>query len=249
MRPCVFPAAFALLMAAPVQAQSASTATPRTDRTLGEHTEAGTPAVAHFEQALTWYRAGKYQRAEQELEAALQSDPSGKDLVFNLALVQEKLGDLAGAIASLDRFMDMEKDPKELDRAVQTKQRLEGARAELLASDASKPAPSVPPKPCPRVLVRGKMDAWVVGSGSLAFASVVLGSVFGLRALTLNRDTEAAAARDSALIAEVAFAASLIAGAGTVALYFGRVSDTPEKHAALPLSFPRFSAARLMIRY
>ena len=256
----VFPAAFAISVAAHAQAQSAAPAsvsapaasvpaTPRGDRALGEGSSAPSPAAAqaHFERALTWYRAGKYRLAQQELNAALASDPVGKDLVFNLALVQEKLGDLAGAIHSLERFQSMEKDPRELERAAQTMERLQGARAEQLALRSPAVVPAPPPPACPEPRPRGKFDAWVVGTGGFSMVSFVLGSVFALRALALDDRSQATSARDSALIADLAFATSLLAGAGTVALYFGRYGDSLPSRA--PASLPRFTAARLEIRY
>src|SRR5690348_444092 len=48
----------------------------------------------HFEEALVHYREGHYRAAVAELEAALTFDPTSKDLLYNLALVHEKLGQL-----------------------------------------------------------------------------------------------------------------------------------------------------------
>jgi len=209
-----------------------------------------TRAAEHFERALAWYRAGKYQRAVAELEAALQRDPNGKDLVFNLALVQEKLGDVSGAIASLERFQSMEKDPKELERASQTIARLRGAQAELLASAPHAPAAAVSSAACPEPRTRGKFDGWVIGTGSLALASLLVGTVFGVRSLTLDADSEQSRARDAATIAEIALATSLLAGAGSVALYFGRLADTPPEALARPIQpLPRASLVRVEFRF
>ena len=197
---------------------------------------------------MAWYRTGNYRRAVDELEAALERDPGGKDLVFNLALVQEKQGDLAGAITSLVRFQTMEKDPKELERASQTIARLRGAQAELLAVVPSAPkVVTLSPEPCPTPRVRGKFDRWVIGTGGLAVASLLVGTVFGVRVLTLDAANEETEARDAAIIADVALATSLLAGAGSVALYFGRFADAPAERVALPL--PRASLARLEFRY
>jgi tetratricopeptide (TPR) repeat protein len=244
-----------LAPAAPVSPAPA----PRMERVLTDGTAAPERAAEHFERALAWYRAGKYRRAVGELEAALARDPGGKDLVFNLALVQEKLGDLAGAIASLRRFQSMEKDPKELERASQTIERLHGAQAELLASQPSAPALAVAPAPCPTPRVRGKFDGWVIGTGSLALASLLVGTVFGVHVLTLDADTEQARARDSAIVADVALATGLLAGAGSFALYFGRFADAPPRafvegapgRASLPQAefLPRAALARVEFRY
>ena len=251
MRFGLFPAAIVVLVGARAQAQSASPATPRSDRVPGESAAQPeqTAAHEHFERALTWYRAGKYGRAIEELDAALARDPGGKDLVFNLALVQEKLGDLAGAIHSLERFQSMEKDPAELDRAAQTIQRLEGARAELLGRESRLPVVPSAPAPCPAARTRGKFDAWVVGVGSFAIASWLVGSAFGVRALTLDARSQQKGAHDAAVIADFALATGLLAGAGTMALYFGRYADVPVGQAFAPLPMPRISAARFEFRY
>lgn len=252
----VFPAAVVLLVAANAGAQSPPAAGPAGDRTPVEiaRTPAEAAAHEHFERALVWYRSGKYRLAIQELEAALDRDPAGKDLVFNLALVQEKLGDMDGAIRSLQRFQELEKDPVELERAAQTIERLEGARVELLAH-AEPSAP--PPMPCPVLRHRGRFDAWVLASGSLAIASLLVGSVFAVRALTLDGETTGSAealqsragrARDAAIVADLAFSATLAAGAGSAALYFGRYAD-PQARDSIPFPAPRVSAAWLVLRY
>lgn len=257
MRWSLFVAASALLFAPAVRAQSAAPPAPVSlapaslapaapvgpapsgPRVLTDGRAAPAQAAEHFERALAWYRAGKYQRALSELRSALERDPGGKDLVFNLALVQEKLGDLSGAIDSLQRFQTMEKDPKELERASQTIERLRGAQAELLAA-VPHPQPPVPASTttCPPVRVRGKLDGWVIGTGSVALASVLVGAVFGIRALTLDAVTEESRARDAAIVADIALATGLLVGAGSVALYWGRFAEAPNEAALLPLTRP-----------
>lgn len=254
MRSSVFLAAIMLLSAPAAMAQSAAppapvslapaslapaapvSPAPAGPRVLTDGRAAPAQAAEHFERALAWYRAGKYQHAIEELRAALERDPGGKDLVFNLALVQEKLGDLAGAIDSLQRFQTMEKDPKELERASQTIERLKGAQAELLAVVPRGPTSplSTSQAPCPPVRVRGKLDGWVIGTGSVALASLLVGTVFGVRSLTLDANTEESRARDAAVVADIALATGLLVGAGSVALYWGRFADAPTEAAVLP---------------
>ena len=267
MRFRLFFAALGLLLATRAEAQSGGPAAPvslapgslapaapvspapPSARVLTDGRASPAQAAEHFERALGWYRAGKYRRATEELHAALERDPGGKDLVFNLALVQEKLGDLTGAIASLQRFQSMEKDPKELERASQTIERLRGAQAELLAAVPREPAPAVATAECPPQRVRGKFDGWVIGTGSVALASLLVGVVFGVRALTLDSGSEESQARDSAMVANVALATGLLSGAGSFALYWGRFADAPAEQAALPMARPALSAMRGQLEF
>ncbi len=253
MRFSVFPAVVVIFVAARASAQSAAPSnTPRSDRALGEGETTGSSitvgAHEHFERALTWYRAGKYRQAVEELNAALDRDPGGKDLVFNLALVQEKLGDLDGAIRSLGRFQSLEKDPAELERAAQAIERLQGAQAEFAANRPH--SLMFAPPPAPPTRVRGKLDAWVIGTGGVAIASFVVGAVFGIRALHLDSRSEQGSARDAAMVADFAFATSVLAGAGSLGLYFGRYADAVPERLALPLfALPRLAAAGVVLRY
>jgi hypothetical protein len=95
--------------------------------------------------------------------------------------------------------------------------------------------------------VRGKFDGWVIGTGSLALASLLVGTVFGVRALTLDAVAEQSRARDAAIVADVALVTGLLAGAGSVTLYFGRFSDIPPEPAARSLvqPLPRASLGRV----
>jgi hypothetical protein len=136
----------------------------------------------------------------------------------------------------------METDPAELERAGQTIHRLEGARAELLAGTQHGREISRP-RPCPVPHVHGKLDAWVIGAGGLAIASFLVGTVFGARAIALQARGDQASSRDSAVLADLALATSLLSGAGTVALYWGRYADVPPSHA--PVAFvPRSGVAQ-----
>jgi tetratricopeptide (TPR) repeat protein len=267
MRSSLFFAVIGLLLATRAEAQSSAPPTPvslapgslapaapvspapASARMLTDGRASPAQAAEHFERALGWYRAGKYRRAEEELKAALERDPGGKDLMFNLALVQEKLGDLAGAVASLQRFQSMEKDPKELERASQTIERLRGAQAELLASVPRNPNTALSAAECPTPRVRGKLDGWVIGTGSLALASLLVSAVFGVRALTLDGGTEQPQARDAAMIADIALATGLLSGAGSFALYWGRYADPQPERAALPAAWPVLSATRARLQF
>jgi tetratricopeptide (TPR) repeat protein len=263
MRFGVFPAVLVMMVSSHAWAEGAPAGAPTSDRVVTDLSASPQQAAAHehFERALTLYRAGKYHNAVEELEAALASDPSGKDLVYNLALVQEKLGDFDGAIKSLQRFQGMEKDPAEVERAGQTIERLAGARAELVAAG---PRSNAAPAPCPSHRVRGRVDGWVLGTGGLAVVSLLVGTVFGVRAITLDPRGESTSqdvsfatlhdradrAHTAAIIADIAFSTSLLAGAAATTLYFGRyASAEPVRQAAFAPPAPRVTAAWLEFRY
>jgi tetratricopeptide (TPR) repeat protein len=233
-----------LLFAAEARAEP-----PRPDE-VREGGEPSTEAARHFEAALDYYRAGKYRQALGELEVAYGLDPTGKDLVFNLAVVSEKLGRFDDAVHYLTRYLELETDDEELERARDAIRRLEGARAELTPRSVS----SAPQPPCPKTAPPsnpppGKLDEWVFATGGLSVAALLVGTVFGVRALARDPRGESTGdgvdvdeleqrvneAQDLARVADIAFAVSLLSGSGAVLLYFGRTPDEP-RHAELRLS-------------
>lgn len=199
---------------------------------VDEGGEAG--ARKHFERALELYRAGRYAAALTELEQAAERDPNGKDLFFNLALVHEKLGQLPEAIAALERFRELESDQAERERARLTIERLRGAeRAGEVepsrgptGSACVEPPPAAPPPPRPPNPV-------LIGAASLAAVSFVVGSVFGIKALSddvKNAETSdalpvnqlherARRSERAALVADLAFAVSAASAATFVGVW------------------------------
>ncbi len=184
-------------------------------------------ARKHFERALELYRSGRYAEALPELEQAAALDPHGKDLFFNLALVHEKLGQLPEAIAALERFQELETDPTERERAHLAIERLRGAEL------AARPAPAAA-APCPAPAAAPVVEPApagpnpvLIGAASVAVVSVIVGSVFGVKALSDDVSDESTSASLSAtalrergrraereaLVADVAFALALASGA------------------------------------
>jgi tetratricopeptide (TPR) repeat protein len=221
---------------------------PRADE-VREVVDPSTQAARHFESALDHYRAGKYQDALGELEEAYGLDPTGKDLVYNLAVVSEKLGRFDDAIHYLTRYLELETDQNELERAKDAIRRLEGARAELSPASPKPRAEPCPPSPAPPIPPPGKLDEWVFAAGGLSVAALLVGTVFGVRAL--DRDPRGESTGDGvdvdelesrvdeaanlARVADIAFAVSLLSGSGALLLYFGRTPEAP-RHAEFRLS-------------
>ena len=216
----------------------------------------GTPravelAKRHFEKARAAYGMGSYKTAIDELETALRYDPNGKDLVYNLALVHEKLGQIEPAIENFQRYLEMEDDPKERARVELVIQRLEGAREEVATKEEPVVLPETPeqgatPATPPPVADRtpakkGRMDGWVIATGGVAIAAAIVGTVFGLRALSTRPSSSDATgpgktpqdlrnqnvdAHNYAVVADVAFAISLVSAGTAGYLYFSRDAET-----------------------
>lgn len=187
-------------------------------------------ARKHFERALELYRSGRYAEALPELEQAAALDPHGKDLFFNLSLVHEKLGQLPEAIAALEQFQELETDPKERERARLAIERLRGAE---LAARPTHAAPAPCPEPAAAAtaaepaLAPAPPNPVLIGAASVAVVSAIVGSVFGIKALSDDVSDESTSASLSAaalhergrraereaLVADVAFALAVASGA------------------------------------
>jgi tetratricopeptide (TPR) repeat protein len=201
--------------------------------TRGQPAPAEANAQQHFDRALEQYRAGQYGRALASLEQAAKLDPNGKDLFFNLALVHEKLGQLPQAIAALERFRELETDVDERERARLTIERLRGAAGELLrpaAPPCAEPVPASAAVPAMTQTAHRAPSPVLIGAASVAIVSLLVGAVFGVKALSHDvSDASTSAslsvtqlrergrrAEREALIADVAFGLAA-ASAGTFA--------------------------------
>ncbi|MBI2898204.1 MAG: tetratricopeptide repeat protein [Deltaproteobacteria bacterium] len=87
-------------------------------------------ARAHFEAASSYYDQGRYEEALHEFEEALRAAPDAQKglMVFNIGQAQERLGRLAEAIESFQRYLELE--PAAPDRAA-IEARLSNLRARL----------------------------------------------------------------------------------------------------------------------
>jgi tetratricopeptide (TPR) repeat protein len=143
-----------------------------------ENDAAKQQAKATFDRAKELYAAGRYREAAEQLELALKYDPHGKDLVYNLALVRERLGEPDEAMVYVDRYLAMKIDANERQRAEAFRRRLEGAREEI--AEKRRKVIVVPVE----VERERAVDAWVWGPLLGAGAAVVSGAVFGLLAVS-----------------------------------------------------------------
>lgn len=232
-------------------------------------------ATALHDEAQGLYQHGQYRAAIAKLEAAVALDPEGKELIYNLAVIHERLGEIDRAERYYIRYLEMETLPKEREQVAAVLKRLKGAKRELSSArePAAPPAPAgrsaaLPMLPRMPLLPRRSVVAanprpptpWLAVSGGIAAGSLVVGGVFA--ALAVARDpspdartgdgisvadlqADASAAHRCAVAADVAL---LVAGlSGITALYLYLSPRVPAAHprASRPASADRATSPTL----
>jgi tetratricopeptide (TPR) repeat protein len=235
----------AVPLPAAAQRRAAAPSVASADEASAEDQE---KAQEHFQRAKDLYQSGSYREAIAELEAARALDPRAKELVFNLGIVHEKLGQFDDAIAAFQKYLEMEGvTAQERAKAESVITRIEGAKREIAAGESQGPPPAPPPpvaEPAPppdrdAAPARGRIDAATIAAGSVAIVGLGVGTAFGIRALTLRPDgfvtgrdgtyatleDRTRAAHTSAVVADVALAVFAVSAVATAYLYFGRTKE------------------------
>ncbi len=217
-------------------------AAPASSAGGGAASDASAEAQRHFQKARDLYKAGSYREAIVELEAAVKLDPTGKELVYNLGVLHEKLGDIDDALKYFRQYATMDLTSEEREKTEASIRRLEGAKKEVEDKKRANQLPP-PPPPTPAPVRNGRVDALTVGAASLSAAALVFGVVFGLKA-TSNRppasgfvtgrdgsyadlQDRADTAHKQAVLSDVGFAVGGLAVVGTVLLYALRPKESP----------------------
>jgi tetratricopeptide (TPR) repeat protein len=203
-------------------------------------------ARRHYDKARADYAQGAYHEAVTELEAARSLDPTAKDLVFNLAVVHEKLGDIDDALRWLKLYGAMNITPQESDRAEAYVRRLEGAKTQVDKSKQQRapeqaPAPAAPAEPSTPPS-RPRFDTGTIAAAGVAAGGLVVGIVMGVKALAdqpsgdfvTGRDGtyadlahQAEVAHGEAVAADVGFGVAVVAGITAAYLYLSRSRARP----------------------
>jgi len=246
----------ALVVAAMAGALGAATG-PRPALAQEPEAPAVSDARRHFESGRALYSHGAYREALAELQAAHTLDPSAKDLVFNLGVVEEKLGDIDDALRWFHAYTTMTLTPQERERADAYVRRLEGARAEIdhkpPPAEGSAPAPTpgttdaeapaAPPAPA-----RGRIDAATITAAGVTGTALAVGVVVGIKAL-IDRPTNFITgvdgsyqdltnrehtAHEEAVGADVSFAVAVAAGVAATVLYLTRTRQDHDPSPAAP---------------
>lgn len=234
LRRCPHPRACLLALAVLCGGGAAWAEPPKKPAAVSSEREgAAKQAMALNDEAWALYEQGRYRAAIAKLEEAVRLDPGGKDLVYNLALIHEKLARFDEAAVHYKRYLEMETDPKAKGRVQAIVKRLEGAQRE----EGVTPAPgapvreAAPPPPPPARPVK----AWVVATGSIAGSAFLVGSIFALSAVARNPGSnartgdgvtiddlqrDARVAHTNAMVADIAFILAAAAAGTATILYF-----------------------------
>ena len=167
---------------------------------------------------------------------------SSRPLVFNLGVVNEKLGHIEDALIYFKQYATMDLTPEERTRADAYVKRLEGAKAEVVVPTAAPPPP--PPRPPPLVPVeqpKGRIDAATVLGAGCAVAGFGVGIAFGVKALADKPPSNFVTGPDGtydqlanattsshreALVADIGLGVGVAATLVTAYLYFARPRTT-----------------------
>jgi tetratricopeptide (TPR) repeat protein len=238
---------------------------------LADETSPANVAAArkHFEKARADYARGAYREAIGELEAAHSLDPNAKDLVFNLGVVHEKLGDIEEALKWFRLYVTMNLTPAERDRADAYIRRLEGAEKEVAARQADAgPAPSASEAPPPQPEApppAGRIDALTITGASLTVVALGVGIgmaikaeadkpapnfVTGKNGTFTDLENKQSQAHSEAVAADVCFGAAIVLAAATTYLYFGRpkVSAAPSTGSTSVSASPLTGGGALFVQ-
>ena len=215
-------------------------------------------AQQHFQRAKDLYLQGSYREAIGELESARALDPKAKDLVFNLGIVHERLGNFDEAITAFQKYEQMpDVTATEKARAENSIKRIEGAKREAAlhapkttpgGNGQSGPAQRPPPQEDPP---RGRIDTATIAAGSVSVAGLAAGTVFGIIAVSSKPSSTFVTGRDGsyadlqdkttkahtfALVSDVSFGVGIVAAAVTAYLFFGRTKEPSTTTAAAKAS-------------
>lgn len=199
-------------------------------------------AEAHYKRARELYSLGRYREAIAQLEAALRSDPNGAELLYNLALVHEKLGEADEAIAAYRHYLQVlgsDADPEEVSKIKGTIRRLQGAKDELRAREAKRTEHRFTPLSVSLLVGAGVAVIACGVFGGLALhddksaQDYVVTSPSGL----LDRQSIVDSSKRNAIFADVFGGLALAAGGAALTLYFTSefsAKDDPRVTALAP---------------
>jgi tetratricopeptide (TPR) repeat protein len=204
-------------------------------------------AMALHDEARELHAHGRYRAAIAKLEAALALDPQGKELVYNLALIHERLGEIDPAVRYYRRYLETETDPREREKIEGVLRRLEGAKEDLVVAPGA--APSAGATTGAGAPTRS-FGPWVIVTGAVGATGLLTGVVLGISALARSPGAgaitgpgvtaddllaDAKAAHRQAVGADIALLIGLAATGAAVGIHLGsRPAAAPAPRPASP---------------
>jgi tetratricopeptide (TPR) repeat protein len=268
MRKTSYRAAFAVVVACALS----SPPTARAEPAPGKAEPAASPAakkeaLALHDEARKLYERGEYRRAIEKLERAVTLDPAAALLVYNLALLHEKLAEVDRAEAYYRRYLELETEPAQREKALATLRRLEGAKRDLAKPEPKAPPSTAPPQqPAEGTGPRAHLVLTYVAAG-VSGALLVAGAVLGASALATDPSgtpktgvsgvtfqdlrSRADSAHAQAIGSDVCFALGVLATGATLALVLTRPAKGKPESAPAPKAVvvPGLASLTLSVRY
>lgn len=203
-------------------------------------------AIELYRSGREHYRAGRYREAIADLKAALELDPESPNLIYNVAKVNESLGNLDEAIDYFRHYLRLlsGSETEERARIRETILRLEGARTEVKARAEIEPDLrewNTPPPAAQPAAGRADAAFWITGGAGVALlgASAVTGVlalqreadvqdfVTGPDGSTAERQGLIDQADTLSVVTDVLWISGAAAVTSAVLLYFLRDSERP----------------------
>lgn len=229
-------------------------------------------AVRYYQEGRAHYQAGRYREAVTALERAKTLDPHSPTLVYNLARVNELLGDLDAAIAYYREYLGM-LPAEQVDERAQVEEsiaRLEGAAASLGPEEEVAPtseAPQLGLAAHETERPQFRVSPWVFwGTAGTATALLLSGAATGALALRADADSDhfvlgkdgtseerdklAKRADTLALTTDLLLGGGLVIGVAAATLFFFQREDEPrpEGHSLQAFIAPTLGGALAGVR-
>lgn len=227
------PAAIAVALCAVAPARAAPPDAPSPAPSAARERQSERALSLHNE-ARELYQRGEYRAAIAKLQSAAALDPAAKELVYNLAVIHEKLAEVDDAERYYRHYLELETDAKIIERVQGILKRIEGAKKELARAKAAAEEAKKPPPP-PVVEEGPPFSPWVIATGALAAGALVVGTGFGISAVARDPgknvqtqdgvtledlQSDAQTAHDHAVVADVALIVAGLAAGTAAFLYF-----------------------------
>ena len=194
-------------------------------------------AMALHDEARELHAHGRYRAAVVKLEAALALDPQGKELVYNLALIHERLGEVDTAERYYRRYLEAATEPAEREKIEGVLRRLAGAKQDLVVPREPTPAGASTRLAAPPASVEPArtFGPWMMITGALGGTGLFTGVVLGISALARSPGAsartgagvtvadlfaDAKAAHRQAVGADIALLIGVVATGTAVGLHF-----------------------------